>query len=195
MIPGESSFLRGGGTYCSHGFAGLGSHGCQCLGLTQGLAILCGQFWARTPTAACSCTPVAQPRPWGSASPPLTWRTPPTKSLSSSHLQGMTGVWSMGRGLGLLVKISPGTTVCILLRATRDHPCADREHTSASCVISPEAPSQPSRALKNVPSPQRSLSLGVQLFSVFCSCETTKEAKRETIDTASGRLYPWGKHS
>lgn len=186
MTPGESSFLRGGGTYRSHGCAGLGSHGCQCLGLTQGPAILCGQFWAHTPTAACSCTPMAQPRPWGSASPPLTWRTPPTKSLSSSHLQGMTGVWSMGRGLGLLVKISPGTTVWLLLRATRD--CrADREHTSAGCVISPEAPSQPSRALKNVPPNKRSLRLGVQLFSVFCSCGTTKEAKRETIVTANGK--------
>lgn len=42
---------------------------------------------------------MAQPRPWGSASPPLTWRTSPTKSLSSSHLKGMTGGLVNGEGL------------------------------------------------------------------------------------------------
>lgn len=56
-LQARASFLRGGGTCCSHGSTGLGSYGCQCLGLTQGPAIPCGQFWAYTPTAACSCTP------------------------------------------------------------------------------------------------------------------------------------------
>lgn len=82
--PGRSGSLGGGGSSGSaHSWAGPDPRGPLSLGLTQGRAILQGQFWAHTPTATCSSTAL------GSA---LALRLsffsdlkiPPTESVSSS---------------------------------------------------------------------------------------------------------------
>lgn len=77
--------------------AGQGPRGQQRLGLSHGPAVRQSQFWADTPTAACSAPPLrlAQALRLSFSSDP---ETPPTESLSPSP--GSSEWWALSKEKG-----------------------------------------------------------------------------------------------